>query len=510
MNDLHADLAIIGSGFGGTLTALILDRIGMRPVLIDSDSHPRLVLGESSTPLADMLLKSLAHKYCLPRIEPLAEFGTWQREYPHLACGLKRGFSYFGHVPGQPFQPRPDHANELLVAASFVAEDADAHWFRPDFDAFLVREAQTAGIPFFDRTVVTSLSGPEPWHLDCRRGDETLAVTADFLIDASGTGGFLARQLAIPSDLQQMRTTSRALFGHFTGVQSWHKLLVAAGGNTQEHTFPCDDAALHHVFDGGWMYVLGFNNGVTSAGFMIDSGKHPLDPMLSPEDEWRMWLDRYPSVTAQFSGAKLTPLCGSLRRTSRLQRRVRRSVGPNWAMLPLAAYTLDALHSSGNAHTLYGIERLASIFERKLGRDGFYTALQEHERALQIEIDLIDQLVHGCYLAFSDFDLFVSFAMFYFAAAHNSEDLRRRGRAEPGAAFLLADNPQFRRAVDTCYRRLIELTTAGPPSGENVREFRNLVARSIEPFNIAGLCDDSRHNMYPFIVPPNVRQDSSI
>jgi FADH2 O2-dependent halogenase len=504
MSNLHADVAIIGSGFGGTLTALILERIGLRPVLIDRDSHPRLVLGESSTPLADMLLASLARKYGLPRIAPLAEFGSWQREYPNLACGLKRGFSYFGHVPGQAFEPRADHANEMLVAASFAAEDADAHWFRPDFDAFLVREAQTAKIPFFDRTVVTRLSEGEPWRLDCRRGDETLAITADFLIDGSGAGGFIAQQLAIPLDPHLMRTTSRALYGHFTGVKSWDKILMAAEAKTCDHTFPCDDAALHQILDGGWMYVLGFNNGVTSAGFMIDSDRYPLDSNLAPEDEWRIWLDRYPSVAEQFSRAEIIPMCGKLRRTPRLQRRARRTVGPNWAMLPLAAYTLDALHSSGNAHTLYGIERLASIFERRLGREEFYAALQEHARILQQEIDLIDQLVHGCYRAFADFDLFVSFAMFYFAAAHNSEDQRRRGRAGPGSAFLLADNSQFRQAIDTCYDRLFEITADGQPSVVDVREFRQLVTRSIEPFNIAGLCDESRHNMYPFIVCPAI------
>ncbi len=502
MSDLHVDVAIIGSGFGGTLTALILDRIGLRPVLVDRDSHPRLVLGESSTPLADMLLASLAKKYDLPRVAPLAEFGTWQKEYPQLPCGLKRGFSYFGHRPGQAFQPRPDHANELLVAASFAAADADAHWYRPDFDLFLVREAQAACIPFFDRTQVTGLSQGEPWRLQCRRGDEEWAITADFVIDASGAGGFLSQQLAMPLDPHRLRTTSRAVFGHFTGVKSWDKMLVAAGGNTSDHTFPCDDAALHQVLDGGWMYVLGFNNGVTSAGFMIDSERHPLDTNLSPEDEWRVWLDRYPSVAEQFSQAQIIPMCGQLKRTPRLQRRARRTVGPNWAMLPQAAYTLDALHSSGNAHTLYGIERLVSIFERGLGRDEFYTALQEHARLLQTEIDLIDQLVHGCYRAFVNFDLFVSFAMFYFAAAHNSEDRRRRGCAGPGSAFLLADDAPFRAAVDTCHNRLLEITAAGEPSGALIEEFRELVARSIAPFNIAGLCDASRHNMYPFIVCP--------
>src|SRR6516162_2803377 len=165
MTELHADVAIVGSGFGGSLTALILNQIGLRPVLVDRAVHPRLVLGESSTPLADLLLKSLAQRYGLSRIEPLAEYGTWQREYPELTCGLKRGFSYFGHQPGRSFEPRADHGNELLVAASFTADDADTHWFRPDFDSFLVREVQTAGIPFFDRTNISELSGGEPWLL---------------------------------------------------------------------------------------------------------------------------------------------------------------------------------------------------------------------------------------------------------------------------------------------------------------------------------------------------------
>src|SRR5262249_7256643 len=162
-------------------------------------------------------------------------------------------------------------------------------------------EAQAAGIPFFDKTDVLSLAGGEPWRLACRRDEELFAVDADFLIDASGEGGFLARHLALPLDPQPMRTRSPALYRPFTGVEPWHNILASRGGTTVDHPFDCDDAALHHVLDGGWMYVLRFNNGVTSAGFLIDCDRHPLDLDLAPEDEWRLWLARYPSVAAQFS-----------------------------------------------------------------------------------------------------------------------------------------------------------------------------------------------------------------
>src|SRR5262249_12299966 len=155
----------------------------------------------------------------------------------------------------------------------------------------------------------------------------------------------------------------------------------------------------------------------------------------------------------------------------------RRSVGPNWAMLPLAAYTLDALHSSGNAHTLYGIERLVSILEENRRADERYAALQQHERILQSEIDLIDLIVPGCYRGFVDCELAAAFAMFYFAGAHNSEDARRNGRASAGSAFLLADNPDFRQTVNRCYDRLEAIVAEGALGRAAVQAFKDLVKR---------------------------------
>ncbi|MBS0263059.1 MAG: hypothetical protein JSS02_14035, partial [Planctomycetes bacterium] len=392
-----------------------------------------------------------------------------------------------------------DHCNELLVEASVAEDDADAHWFRPEFDAFLVDEARSVGIPCLDRTEIVQADGSQGWALSCRRGTEAISIQAEFLIDASGEGGFLLRQLQIPNDVDRMRTNSRVVYGHFTGVDEWDGLYRAAGGRAADHTFYCDDAALHHVVDGGWMYVLRFQNGVTSAGFLIDNRRFPRDPDLSADEEWHAWLERYPSIAAQFRNAAVTDLCGSIRRSSRLQRRARQTVGMNWAMLPQAAYSLDALHSSGNAHTLYGIERLVAILEQRLSVAERYAALQQHAKTLDAEIDLVDQIVHGCYRGFVHFDLFVSMAMFYFAGAHNSEDLRRRGVARPGQAFLLADHQEFRAAVDRCYDELLRIT-ARPAQSAEIVGFQQLVAREIAPFNIAGLCDPSRKNMYPFIV----------
>jgi FADH2 O2-dependent halogenase len=53
---IDADVAIVGSGFAGSLTALALLRRGQRVALVERGRHPRFAIGESSTPLANLLL----------------------------------------------------------------------------------------------------------------------------------------------------------------------------------------------------------------------------------------------------------------------------------------------------------------------------------------------------------------------------------------------------------------------------------------------------------------------
>ena len=139
------DLAIVGSGFGGSILAMIARRLGLRVALLERGRHPRFAIGESSSPLAGILIEQLADRYELPGLKPLASYGAWQRAYPDVGCGLKRGFTYFKHDTGRSFAVAPDRSNQLLVAASPNDELSDTHWLRADVDAFLMREAVAVG-----------------------------------------------------------------------------------------------------------------------------------------------------------------------------------------------------------------------------------------------------------------------------------------------------------------------------------------------------------------------------
>src|SRR4051812_34964959 len=145
------DLAIVGSGFAGSLLAMIAKRLGRSVVLLERGVHPRFAIGESSTPLANLLLEELARRYNLPKLLPLCKWGAWQSAYPEIGCGLKRGFSFYHHTFGEPWVETPGRRNQLLVAASPHDGIADTHWYRPDFDYFLVRQAQEMGVEYIDR-----------------------------------------------------------------------------------------------------------------------------------------------------------------------------------------------------------------------------------------------------------------------------------------------------------------------------------------------------------------------
>ena len=62
-------IMIIGSGFGGSILAAILAKAGIRVMLVDHQSHPRFAIGESSTPTATFILKSLVKHYQLTELE---------------------------------------------------------------------------------------------------------------------------------------------------------------------------------------------------------------------------------------------------------------------------------------------------------------------------------------------------------------------------------------------------------------------------------------------------------
>ena len=187
------------------------------------------------------------------------------------------------------------------------------------------------------------------------RDGHPLHIAAGFVVDASGPRGFMHRVLNLePATLRWLPHT-HGLYSHFEDVDRWDRLMPSTG--TPYHP---DDAALHHVFPGGWIWILRFNNGITSAGAALTHDVASTLDLAKPEAAWNELLTRLPSVRNQFQRARaLIPFV----HVPRLAFRARQMSGQRWAMLPSAAGVIDPLLSTGFPLTLLGITRLLDVLE---------------------------------------------------------------------------------------------------------------------------------------------------
>jgi FADH2 O2-dependent halogenase len=480
------DVAVVGSGFSGSLTALALLQRGRRVVLVERGRHPRFAIGESSTPLANLLLEELADRYELPAVRAFSKWGTWQRTHPDVACGLKRGFTFFFHRPGEAFADTAAHERQLMVAASPHDGVADTHWYRPDFDRALAAQAERAGAVYLDSTRLDSLRHEgEASILEGERDGRRVRIAARFVVDATGPRGFLHHVLSLEERPLRWLPPTQGLFSHFQGVERWDSLT----GSGEPTPYPPDDAALHHVFPGGWIWILRFNNGITSAGAALTE---PVATALGAESgaaAWDRLLAMLPPVAAQFRDARaVLPFVHS----RRLAFRSARAAGPSWALLPSAAGVIDPLLSTGFPLTLLGVLRLLEILERTPPGAEREAALQDYERTTLAELDETERLVGALYAAMADPPLFKRLGLLYFAAAGFAEAARRLGRPELAPGFLLREHPGFGPELAACAS-----LAAANPRGARRRALEARIDRAIEPFDTAALLDRSRRDWYP-------------
>lgn len=238
--------------------------------------------------------------------------------------------------------------------------------------------------------------------------------------------------------------------------------------------------------------MLRFNNGLTSAGLVLDEAKYPLELSRDTSTEWDQWLKCFPSVAAMFATAELAPSPGKLIRTARLQRRWSQFAGDDWALLPHTAGFIDPLHSTGIAHSLCGVELLVQIIEQAWRSEALAGELRRFDQTIQQELDIIDELVAICFSTFSQFELLVIASMLYFALATTYERLRYNNQTP--LAFLCADRPEIRELLQIAGQILREAASIDTPAA--VAQVRRDITALIAPINHVGLLDLSQANMY--------------
>ncbi len=421
------DVAIIGSGIGGSTLACVLARQGLSVIVFEGGTHPRFTIGESMILETSEVMRALAEFYDVPE---LAYFSS-ENFFPLIgaAHGVKRHFSFVHHRAGESQNPR--HALQAVIPKLPYGHEIHIH--RQDADYFLTSVAISYGATVHQATPVRSVAIDEAGvTLSTERGE----FRAGYLVDAGGMRSLLADQLGWRH--RDLRTHSRTLFTHMIDVPCFNE--VGPSRKDYGFPFPLSQGTLHHIFHGGWLWVIPFNNhpGATnplcSVGLQLDPRIYPPQPDLPPEREFFDFVARFPDLAAQLAHAKPVR---AWTRLDRLQYGSARVVGDRFALLAHAVGFIDPLYSKGLYVTHMSILVLADLL-LKAKHTGDYSAdaFRPLETLTLRYIDMHDRLVANSYKSWSHPKLWAVYSVNWLVGAYleylklTITRLRARDRAD--------------------------------------------------------------------------------
>ncbi|MEU1201703.1 tryptophan 7-halogenase [Streptomyces sp. NPDC005813] len=395
------EVAVIGGGFAGSLLAAVLARNGVRTLLVEGEESPRFAVGESMVPYTAALARVVARRYGVPEIEHLTSLEGVRREVSSR-CGVLRNMGFVHHRPHLR-----QHPGEIYQVVNPSVVPPVPHLFREDVDAHLLGVARRRGADVRTgpgaRVEGLRIDPDTGVSLRTAAGEE---FTAEYVVDAGGRHGPVAQELGLREKPARARHHSRTLFTHMTGVTPYD---ATVAGRLHDQPSPWHQGTLHHVFDGGWLWVIPFDNqprstnSVCSVGLTLDARRHPARG-LAPQEEFDRLVARFPDLAEQFRHAESARPWTA---TGRLQYSSKRVVGDRYCLASHTAGFVDPLYSRGLAHSLEVVNALGRrLIDAAHEGDWSTGRFQYVEDLQQALFDAHDDLVYASFVSFRDFELF--------------------------------------------------------------------------------------------------------
>ena len=70
------DIAVFGSGISGSTLSIVLARMGLKVLVIESKTHPRFAIGESTIPTMTLMFNDIANKHDIPEFKEIFSYPT--------------------------------------------------------------------------------------------------------------------------------------------------------------------------------------------------------------------------------------------------------------------------------------------------------------------------------------------------------------------------------------------------------------------------------------------------
>ncbi|QAU23002.1 hypothetical protein EO087_02530 [Dyella sp. M7H15-1] len=489
------DVTVIGSGMGGSGCALVLAKLGYSVLLIERGTHPRFALGESGTPALSRKMRYISRAYGIPELDDLSTYNNIHASKNGVMCGPKEMFQYFVHQKGQT---RPDEFGpfpEVIVQTSEV----DAQYYRAASDQQITEVAVKYGVEYSDMTSVEDIVfGTDKVDLSCKKGEREFTVETDFVVDATGFNSIIGRKfdLKLTGDALDTPLKSRSIFTHFRDIGAFDETIRKSTEYPDRSPVPRSRATQHHCFEGGWIWFIPFDNGITSVGVNLDIDLYPENDRNGEEEFWEI-IDQYPMVSELLRGRKIEfPFI----KTKRLQFLNKELAGDRWAMLQASAYALDAWFSTGLAATFMSIHRLVDVLDKQIFPNKRFERklLLDYEKSIKTEYFHVAKMVDGMYKTFKHFEIFKNYCFFCFMGTESYLEKGGAGKAVDLDHLLLsAGDKVFVEKFESVYRKVVEYAKRDSVSAEEAEELGRFLREDMKPFNFRRYGYPDMHGVHP-------------
>ncbi|PKB66002.1 MAG: hypothetical protein BZY81_08450 [SAR202 cluster bacterium Io17-Chloro-G4] len=302
------DVVVIGGGPGGSTAATMLARQGLRALLLERDHFPREHVGESLLPASIPVLEELG---ALPAIQQAGFLQKW-------------GATMVWGKDPEPWswyfkETNPKYPHSYQVS-------------RPEFDHILLDNSRQAGVEVREgyRATRVTFEGGRAVGVRCESSTkEPLEIAAGFVVDASGQGGLLARQLGLRQWDPFFRNL--AVYGYFQGAQRLPE--------------PDETNIFIESYPQGWLWTIPLHTGLASVGAVVDSetGQEGIR-RLGPRGFLMDQLSQGPATAEMLRKAELSSGPDVVRDWSYV---CKKTAGPGYVLVGDAACFVDPLFSSG-------------------------------------------------------------------------------------------------------------------------------------------------------------------